>query len=223
MLRKETSGSGRLELKAEGEGPGEIQGYANVFNVIDKAKEIVVPGAFAESVALFKAGKLKLPLMDNHRIYGGLDAVIGKVTELSEDNIGLKFKAIFASTRAAQEVRVKIREGMLDSLSIGYGVGLEERRRDGILLLKKIHLREISVVVFPANEEARISGVKGMRGVEGLKMAASARVAQLQRQERDLSFVEGRLADLDRKERMVEALERLSPKELSPEQLGFII
>ena len=217
MLRKRISEG--IELKATA--GGEIEGYANVSGVRDRQNEIVVGGAFKDTVAAFKAGKRKIPLMDNHRIFGGTDAVIGKVTELKEDATGLWFKAILASTQAAQDVRAKIGEGMLDSLSIGYAVLQDEARRDGVRLLKKLDLKEISVVVFPANESARITGVKG---TEALTTATKARLARLDDAARYLEYAEGALEELDRKSRLLEALEQFTgQREISPERAGWII
>jgi hypothetical protein len=217
MLRKRISEG--IELKATA--GGEIEGYANVSGVRDRHNEIVMSGAFKDAVAAFKAGKRKIPLMDNHRIFGGTDAVIGKVTELKEDTTGLWFKAVLASTQAAQDVRAKIREGMLDSLSIGYAVLQDEARRDGVRLLKKLDLREISVVVFPANESARITGVKG---TESLTTATKARLARLDDAAHYLEYAEGALEELDRKERMLATMERLAgATELTAEQCGWIL
>jgi hypothetical protein len=214
MIRKEIQNG--IQVKAEG---GTLTGYASTFNNVDKAKEIVLPGAFSESVKAFKAGKVRIPLLDAHRVFGSTEAVIGKIVELKEDAVGLKFKAELSETPLAQQVRKKVAEGLLDSLSIGYSIDADEVRRDGIRILKKLTLREISVVVFPANPEAKITGIKG----ENVVLAAKARLSQLSRMDADLRFVEERLDDLDRKQRMIEMIERLQGEELSPEQCGWII
>ena len=214
MLHKEIQNGVRVKA-AEG---GFIEGHANVFNVVDRQKEVVLPGAFAESVSLFKKGKLAIPLLDNHRVFAGTDAIVGKVTELREDKIGLYFKARLSETALAQEIRQKLKEGLLDSLSIGYAIAQDEVRRDGVRLLKKLHLREISVVIFPANEDAKVTGVK----TDGA-LLLKARLAQLNRAEADLRYVEERLADLDRKERMLATIERLSSTKLTATECGWII
>ena len=213
-----------IHVKAEA---GFIEGYASTFNNVDKAGEIVLRGAFSETIKEFRAKAVKIPFLDAHRVFGSTEAVIGRIVELKEDAVGLYFKAELSETALAQEVRKKVAEGMLDSLSIGYSIpaGGDEMRRDGVRLLKKLALKEISIVTFPANPEARITGVKGLKGTaENVALLQKARIAQLGRMEADLRFIEERIGELNEKQRMIETIERQQgPKELSPEELGFII
>jgi hypothetical protein len=45
-----------LELKvASGDGPGILEGYAAAFGNVDRANEVIMPGAFARSLEDFKA------------------------------------------------------------------------------------------------------------------------------------------------------------------------
>ncbi len=139
---------------------GTVEGLANAFGNVDFQGEVMKRGAFKRTIQAFKASKKGLPLMDNHRIFGGTDAVIGSIIELKETQQGLFFKAFFSSVDAAQAVRTKIREGILNSLSIGFSIIKKNLRKDGILELLEVKLREISIVVFPANELALVSDVK---------------------------------------------------------------
>ena len=139
---------------------GTVEGLANAFNNVDFQGEVIKRGAFKRTIQAFKASKKGLPLMDNHRLFGGTDAVIGSIIELKETPEGLFFRAFFSSVDAAQAVRTKIHEGILNSLSIGFSIIKKKLRKDGILEILEVKLREISVVVFPANELALVSDVK---------------------------------------------------------------
>ena len=139
---------------------GTVEGLANAFGNVDFQGEVMKRGAFKRTIQAFKKAKKGLPLMDNHRIFGGTDAVIGNVIDLKETSEGLFFKAYFSSVPAAQAVRTKIHEGILNSLSIGFSIVKKKLRKDGILELLEVKLREVSVVVFPANELATVSDVK---------------------------------------------------------------
>ena len=150
-----------ITTKDSSEHPGgEISGLASVFDVVDLQGEIVRAGAFRETVKNFKPAK-GLPLLDNHRLFGGVDAVAGKVFELRETSKGLFFRAFFATDAASQSIRTKIKDGILDSLSIGFNVVKRKVRSDGIVELLTLSLREVSIVFLPANPSAVISGVKG--------------------------------------------------------------
>ncbi len=139
---------------------GTVEGFANAFNNVDFQGEVVKPGAFKRTIQAFRKSKKGLPFMDNHRIFGGTDSVIGRVFELREESKGLFFKAFFSSSPAAQIVRTKIHENILDSLSIGFNIVKRKVLKDGVVELLELKLREISVVVFPANELATVSDVK---------------------------------------------------------------
>ncbi len=150
----------KVDTKDEHFPGGTVEGLANAFNNVDFQGEVVKPGAFKRTIKAFRASRKGLPFMDNHRIFGGTDAIIGRVIELREEREGLFFKAFFSSSPAAQVVRTKIHEKVLDSLSIGFNVVKRKVLKDGTMELLELKLREVSVVVFPANELATVSDVK---------------------------------------------------------------
>jgi len=212
-----------IDLKADDKGSGgTITGYGNVFNVVDRAKELTLPGAFAESIKAFNRGEREIPLLDAHQMYGGTSAVIGKITSLKEDKYGLLFTAALSSTALSQEIRTKVREGLLKSLSIGYRIVLDQLRTDGVRLLKTLDLREISVVIFPANEQSTITGVKNLALSQAKISAAQANQAG-----QDLEYLEMRAKELRQKEKQLAMLEQLAAQqhaeELTPTQCGWIV
>ena len=193
-----------LTLKSEtAEFPGgTVEGLASTFGNVDLQGEVMKRGAFKESVKEFKSGKKGLPLMDNHQLFSSVTAAIGKVIELDETPEGLFFKAFFSTDASAQAVRTRIREGILDSLSIGFSIIKKTLRKDGILELTEVKLREISIVIFPANVLARVAASKRRLVVKGLLAEArdvldTYKRGRRRRQQRDGMDLDKRLTALE--------------------------
>jgi len=147
--------SSRFSCKADARGAGAFYGYASVFFVRDSQGDIVLPGAFRQSLL---DGARTVPLLWQHRP----DAPIGIVADLKEDDVGLYIAGqLNMDVAQAREAYALLASGAPDGLSIGYEV--EESRFDpdtGARLLMSVKLWEISLVTFPANDEARVTAVK---------------------------------------------------------------
>lgn len=141
-----------FKIKAVSE-DGLFSGYGSVFGVIDSYKEIVVAGAFAESL------KTRQPsLLWQHRS----GEPIGIYTGVKEDAVGLHVEGKLAlKTARGAEAYELLKMGAVSGLSIGFQVRDESYDRvTGINTLKTLDLWEVSLVTFPANDAARITGVK---------------------------------------------------------------
>lgn len=142
-------------IKAVGEeGSGEFEGYGSVFGVVDSYNDIVVKGAFEDSLKEY--GMPKLLLQHSTWMVGG------KWLEAREDEKGLYLKGqLNLEVQAAREVYALMKQGAINGLSIGYRT-LEEtiNRETGENIIKKVRLYEVSIVTFPANEAATVTGVK---------------------------------------------------------------
>ena len=91
-----------FDIKAEN---GMITGYASTWTrEPDSYGDIVAKGAFAESIENIKAAGKVLPLLYNHD-NEELKNFIGTITNLEEDDHGLKFEATFDATPEAQRAR----------------------------------------------------------------------------------------------------------------------
>jgi hypothetical protein len=152
-----------FELKAINE-DGTFTGYGSVFGVKDSYDEIVVPGAFVESLSVRKPA-----LLWQHRS----GEPIGVFTEIEEDNIGLKMTGRLAlKTQRGQEAYELLKMGAVSGMSIGFQT--REGSYDkvsGVRTLKKVDLWETSLVTFPACDAARVQSVKGVEQIEDLKAA----------------------------------------------------
>lgn len=150
--------TGALELKSM-QKTGFFSGYASCYNW-DTHQDRVAPGAFAKSLyALSEKGKVpKLLWQHDPKI------PIGKWITVCEDSKGLYVEGqLFLSLKKAQDAYVLMKEGVVDSLSIGFETVRAKKMAEGGRLLQEIKLHEISLVTFPANESARINVVKQLR------------------------------------------------------------
>lgn len=154
-----------VEWKAADDGSGALEGYASTFGNVDLQGDVIAKGAFAMTIKAAKSERRMWPLLADHR--ASTASVLGSITDAREDRRGLRIRAEFSSAPSAQDVRVKMLEGHIDRMSIGYEPLAWEFVQDKdtserVRVLKEIKLWEVSVVVFPANPEAVVSTVKEM-------------------------------------------------------------
>lgn len=157
-----------FELKSLKE-DGTFDGYGSVFGVKDSYDEIVAAGAFAESLAAHKAAGTMPALLWQHRS----GEPCGIYVEMTEDSIGLKVsgKLALKTVRGAEAYEL-LKMKAISGLSIGFATREDSYDRvTGIRTLKKVDLWEVSLVTFPANDTARVQGVKGIELIEDLKSA----------------------------------------------------
>ncbi len=134
---------------------GEIEGYASVFNELDRNGDVVERGAFAKSIEEFSQGK-KPKLLWQH----DTSKPIGVIDKLKEDERGLFVRAhLLMDLPKAKEIHLLLKNRAVDGFSIGYRI-----RNDFVKNNKKhltdIELLEVSIVTFPACESATINAVK---------------------------------------------------------------
>ena len=114
---------------------GNVTGYAVVWGVVDRKKDIHHPSAYSKTVREFNG----LPLLPNHN----QNDPIGSVTALEIDDYGLKFHAEFASTDTAQKYRTLVSEGHIDKFSFGWDALKWERNEYGGRHIKEVKMYEI--------------------------------------------------------------------------------
>jgi HK97 family phage prohead protease len=170
-----------FEIKAISDS-GTFSGYGSVFGVVDSYGDVVAPGAFSDSLADHKS-KNRLPAMLwQHRSAEPL----GVFRAMHEDSIGLHVEGQLALTTVrGAEAHALMKMGALTGLSIGYQVRTESFDKvSGINTLQRVDLWEVSPVTFPANDAARINGVKAIELIKDLKSAeALLRESGMSRQE----------------------------------------
>lgn len=158
MLLKKESGL-VLDTKAIGD-DGSFEGYGSIFGNVDSYGEVVDAGAFKGSLADAKRQGRTIKMLWQH----DPEQPIGVWDELTEDGKGLKAKGRFLInvSAKAREAHGLVKEGALDGMSIGYRIieSSPDKVAPGVYHLKKIDLREISIVTFAANGDARVESIK---------------------------------------------------------------
>jgi len=140
---------------------GTFAGYASVFGVKDDYSDIVMPGAFLASLQRWEEkGALPALLWQHDR-----HEPIGKFTLMKEDEVGLYVEGelLIEHDPLAKRAYGHLDAGSISAMSIGYRLkseGYEWDPEKEAFLLKEIDLWEVSLVTFPANDQARITDVK---------------------------------------------------------------
>ena len=154
-----------FEVKFSDTGVATIEGYGSTFGNQDHDGDIVMPGAFIDSISK------QLPAMlYQHKT----DKIPGIWEQAAEDSKGLILQGKTLNTTLGRDVAEEMRSGALKSLSIGYGVkkdGSIYDRASNTRILKSLNLYEVSPVTFPANEQATLTSVKA--ALESIDTAAN--------------------------------------------------
>lgn len=138
---------------------GSVEGYASLFGEIDQARDMVMPGAFAQTLRL--RGVRRIPMLFQH----DPAEPIGIWQDIAEDWRGLRVRGrLIPDVVRARELLALLREGAADGLSIGFKTvkaRLDPKSR--VRKLVEIDLWEISIVTFPLLPGARIRAATGAR------------------------------------------------------------
>ena len=170
MLRRDfTLRDASVKLAGANDKTGVLSGYGAVFGNRDSYDEVIAQGAFADSLAEWDSRGKFPPMLLQHGggFASGADAMlpVGKWTSMTENAKGLKVEGeLFAmNTERGQYLYEGLKSGVLDGLSIGFQVRASEtgtKPGEPYRTLTEIDLWEVSIVTFPANPKARITGVK---------------------------------------------------------------
>lgn len=137
---------------------GIIEGYASLFGEIDQARDMMMPGAFTQT--LQQRGLRKIPMLFQH----DPSEPVGIWLELREDFRGLWARGkLIPDVARGRELLALLRSGAIDGLSIGYRTvrgRIDPKTR--IRRLYQVDLWEISIVTFPLLAGARIDAVKAI-------------------------------------------------------------
>lgn len=176
LERREISITDIKLAEEEGATAGRFSGYGAFFGNKDSYGDVIERGAFKQTLREWEARKKWPPMLLQHGggfFGGGADDMlpIGKWSHMEENAKGLKVEGeLFAlNTERGQYIYEGLKAGALDGLSIGFrireavtGTRPSEPKRK----LTNIDLWEVSVVTFPANPKARVSGVKTVAPME---------------------------------------------------------
>lgn len=134
---------------------GHFSGYASVFHNIDGDKDMMMNGAFEKTLS---RNVRDIKFLWQHK----MDEPIGFFTSIKEDEKGLYVEGqILLDLQRGREAYTLVKSGAIEGLSIGftpsnYTIDPET----GVRILREVALWEISLVTFPANQEAGVRHMK---------------------------------------------------------------
>jgi HK97 family phage prohead protease len=157
------SSTSRVALASD----GTVEGYASLFGEIDQARDMMMPGAFTQT--LQSRGLRRIPMLFQH----DPAEPVGIWLELREDIRGLRARGrLIPDVARGRELLALVREGAIDGLSIGYRTvrgRIDPQTR--VRRLYQVDLWEISIVTFPLLNGARVRAVKGRDAPRRLRSA----------------------------------------------------
>ncbi len=140
-----------------------FEGYASTFNNIDHGDDVVIRGAFSNSLAK----NSQVPILWQHQ----MSEVIGVSVQLYEDDKGLFIKGNLPKddTLVSGRIIPQMKVGSIKEMSIGFFTKNYDMAKDGIRLLKEIDLFEVSLVTKAMNSRALVTGFKSFETLRDIE------------------------------------------------------
>jgi HK97 family phage prohead protease len=132
---------------------GSFKAIASTYGNVDHVDDVIMEGAFKQLIEDIKScGKLPKGLIQHsHKDIGY------KMTDIYEQGSMIVVEGKFLNTSKGRDLRVEVKSGAMDKMSIGFSIGDHKFRDDGIREINTIKkLYEVSFVTFPANEQASV-------------------------------------------------------------------
>ena len=152
-----------LRVKAFDVTEGIISAYITTWGNEDLVGDVIAPGAADKFLATFnKQEAPTLKMLFEHKY----DEIIGHWSSFEVDDKGLLATGeLYKGVSRADDVRVYLEKGAVGSVSIGFmSQDYEEIEETGGRLFNHIDIFETSVVIAPANPEAKIVSAKNAEG-----------------------------------------------------------
>lgn len=199
------------EIKAgtkDGLKEGQMEAYASIFDNVDSYGDVVVKGAFANSLKEWKENGRTMPLLYGHNMTDP-NMNIGSVLSAEEDDRGLKIKAQFDDDDMAQKVYRLVKAGRIAELSFAFdtvkSAHLDDKDRpEAWRELQEVKIFECSVVPIGANSETEVLAIKGL---DSMVLQAKAGRTLSKANESSLRSVRAELA------KALEDLDKVLPEE----------
>jgi HK97 family phage prohead protease len=137
-----------FEVRAQDE---EFRTFSGIAVPYDKTIKIAGISERFESGAIEDVSETKL--FWNH------DTPIGKITEGRDTDEGFVIEAVISRTQQGDDAYQLLKDGVINKLSVGF-VPVKDRKDDGVVVREKVKLREVSLVPFPAYDEANVTAVR---------------------------------------------------------------
>ena len=136
---------------------GLFKGYAAATGNIDRGNDIILKGAFTDSLA--KTDPSKIRVLWQH----SWDNPIGKTLSMSEDDNGLLVEGeLLLDIERARDARTLIKNNAIDGLSIGFTVD-DFSFDNNVRVIKKLTVHEFSFATFAMNTNAIVNDIKSAK------------------------------------------------------------
>jgi HK97 family phage prohead protease len=136
-----------------------VEGLAVPYN-----DTIDIGGGWSER---FEKGAIDLTA--NVKLFRDHEDIIGVVTEMTESDEGLMIKARISETVLGNETLNLVKDGAIRSFSVGF-IPVTDEKKDKTIIRKKVNLKEVSLVAFPAYDKAEVLSVREETNQEEISM-----------------------------------------------------
>jgi HK97 family phage prohead protease len=148
-----------FEIRATDAEKREVSGIAVPFN-----ETIDIGGGWSER---FEKGAVDLNA--NVKLFRDHEDIIGVVTEMEESDEGLLIRAKISETVLGNETLNLVKDGAIRSFSVGF-IPVTDEKKDKTIIRKKVNLKEVSLVAFPAYDKAEVLSVREETNQEEISM-----------------------------------------------------
>lgn len=148
-----------FEIRATDAEKREVSGIAVPFN-----ETIDIGGGWSER---FEKGAVDLNA--NVKLFRDHSDIIGVVTEMEESDEGLLIRAKISETVLGNETLNLVKDGAIRSFSVGF-IPVKDEKKDNTIIRKKVDLKEVSLVAFPAYDKAEVLSVREETNQEEISM-----------------------------------------------------
>jgi HK97 family phage prohead protease len=138
-----------FEIRATDTEKREVSGVAVPFN-----ETIDIGGGWSER---FEKGAVDLS--SDVKLFRDHKEIIGRVTEMEESDEGLLIRAKISETVLGNETLNLVKDGAIRSFSVGF-IPVVDEKKEKTIVRKKVDLKEVSLVAFPAYENASVTEVR---------------------------------------------------------------
>lgn len=135
-----------------------IKGWLSTFGNVDLGEDVVVKGAFSES--LIK--RPEFPILWHHNSLNDYPPLGMQRGFEKEEGLWIEGKMPLSDSFVRDRIIPQLKIGSISKMSIGYVIhnySKDTEYRDGIRYLLKVDLYEGSLVIFPMNEEASLKTI----------------------------------------------------------------
>lgn len=138
-----------FEIRASDTEKREVSGVAVPYN-----ETIDIGGGWSER---FEKGAVDTDA--DVKLFRDHKEIIGVVNELREEEDGLWITAKISDTALGNETMELVKDGAIRSFSVGF-IPVKDEKKDKTIIRKKVNLKEVSLVAFPAYEAASVVEVR---------------------------------------------------------------